>query len=503
MRQAVIGALALLTLSPLKAQDLFLSGGRLVDPRTQTVSEQSLLIRDGRIAEEAEALPPGFDGEVIDVTGKWVIPGLHDLHVHSMANVGPRGQPEILGTAAAARRMLYAGVTGFLDLFNLEKFVLPLRDRQRRGETGPGADIFAAGPCLTAPGGHCTEYGTPTRALESPQDARREVATLARKKPDVIKIVYENVDEELRGKTWRKPRPTIDRATMEAAVEAAAAHGISTVFHIRSWQDVHDVVTAGGSAVTHLPSHGEVPPGLAELMKEKGTFMIPTLSVGDLALSTRPEILDRPLLRALTTGEMIQAYRQVDPSNENFQKWQRGLAEAQSARFAALATLTDASVRIVAGTDAGNPGTILGFSLHHELALMVERAGSSPWQALASATTSAGELLGRSYGLDAGDEGSVVVLDASPIEDIRNTEKIHLVIHRGTVVDRDALLAVGVPKAELARYAWARVLSLTGRETLLLAGLLAALTAAVAAWRRFRRRRRATIHSESEVAVAF
>lgn len=502
MRNAVIGALAFLAAYTSQAQDLFLTGGRLVDPRTQTILEQNLLIQGGRIVEVGEASPPDFKGEVIDITGKWVIPGLHDLHTHSMANIGPRGQPEILGTAAASRRMLYAGVTGFVDLFNLEGFVLPLRDRQRRGQIGPGAEIFAAGPCLTAPGGHCTEYGTPTRILESPEDAQREVAALARKKPDVIKIVYEHTDEALRGKTWRPPRPTISHATMEAAVQAAAEHGIPTVFHVKSWQDIHDVVTAGGSAVTHLPSYGEVPAGLAELMKERGTFMIPTLAVGDLSLSTNPEILDRELLRALTTVEMIEAYRQVDTSDENFQGWLRGLTEAQAVRFAALASLAEAGVRIAAGTDTGNPGTILGYSLHHELALMVERAGLSPWQALASSTTSAGEFLGRAYGLAAGDEGSVVVLDASPIQDIRNTEKIHLVIHRGAVVDRGALLAAGVPKTELARYAWARFLSMTGREMLLFASLLTLMIAAVALWRRFRRRRRALSDVERSVVVA-
>ncbi|MEM7351165.1 MAG: amidohydrolase family protein, partial [Acidobacteriota bacterium] len=430
MRQIMIGFFAFLAASSLQARDLLLTGGKLVDPRTQTVTEQDLAIRDGRIVEGAPA--SDFRGEVIDITGKWVIPGLRDLHTHSMANVGPRGPVEVLGTAATSRRMLYAGVTGFLDLFNLERFVLPLRDRQRRGKAGAGADIFAAGPCLTAPGGHCTEYGTPTRVLTSPEDARREVEALARKNPDVIKIVYEHVDVALRDKTWRPALPTIDRETMEAAVQAANEHGIPTVFHIRSWQDIDDVVAAGASAVTHLPGFGQVPPGLAERMREQGTFVIPTLSVGDLSFSAHAEMLDRPLPSALTKDEILEAYRQIDPTDEGFRQWQQTMGESQAARFTALATLAEAGVRIAAGTDAGNPGTLLGYSLHHELALMVEQVGLSPWQALASSTTEAGEFLGQSYGLAAGDEGSLVVLDASPIEDIRNTESIHLVIHRGT-----------------------------------------------------------------------
>ncbi|MDX1384660.1 MAG: amidohydrolase, partial [Thermoanaerobaculia bacterium] len=71
--------------------------------------------------------------------------------------------------------------------------------------------------------------------------------------------------------------------------------------------------------------------------------------------------------------------------------------------------------------------------------LLVE-AGLTPWQALAAATTDAGAFLGRSWGLAVGDEGSVVLLEASPIADIRNTERIHAVVHHGVVIDREALL---------------------------------------------------------------
>ncbi|MEM7356414.1 MAG: hypothetical protein AAF657_36695, partial [Acidobacteriota bacterium] len=117
-------------------------------------------------------------------------------------------------------------------------------------------------------------------------------------------------------------------------------------------------------------------------------------------------------------------------------------------------------------------------------------------------TTEAGEFLGQSYGLAAGDEGSLVVLDASPIEDIRNTESIHLVIHRGTVVDREALLAVGAPKTELAWYAWARVLSMKDREMLILAGALGFLATVIVGWRRFRRRRKARIALDSAATAS-
>lgn len=75
---------------------------------------------------------------------------------------------------------------------------------------------------------------------------------------------------------------------------------------------------------------------------------------------------------------------------------------------------------------------------------MVE-AGLTPWQALAAATTAAGDLLGRGWGLAAGDQGSVLVLDASPLEDIANTRRIHAVVHHGKRVDREPLLPPAAP----------------------------------------------------------
>jgi imidazolonepropionase-like amidohydrolase len=102
----------------------------------------------------------------------------------------------------------------------------------------------------------------------------------------------------------------------------------------------------------------------------------------------------------------------------------------------AVRTLAAAGVPMVTGTDVGNPGVFQGYSVHRELRLLVE-AGLSPWDALAATTIQAGRLLGRKWGMDVGDEGTLVILDASPLEDIRNTERIHAVILRGVNVNRD------------------------------------------------------------------
>jgi imidazolonepropionase-like amidohydrolase len=95
-------------------------------------------------------------------------------------------------------------------------------------------------------------------------------------------------------------------------------------------------------------------------------------------------------------------------------------------------------VTLLTGTDAGNLGVIQGFSVHREIEKLVD-AGLDAWQALAAATTNASALLGRRYGLTAGCEANLVILDASPIDDVRNTQAIRLVIHHGKRIDREAL----------------------------------------------------------------
>lgn len=89
----------------------------------------------------------------------------------------------------------------------------------------------------------------------------------------------------------------------------------------------------------------------------------------------------------------------------------------------------------------------LGWSVHRELERYVE-AGLSPWDALEAATTAPGRFLRRPWGVEPGDEANLVVLDGSPIEDIRNTRRIRAVILRGEVVDRDSLLHEKGPGAD-------------------------------------------------------
>ena len=427
---SVLAGLALLVPLSASAQSVFVRGGTLVDPATGEVVEANLLIVDGRIAGRPAAAPAGFAGATVEAAGKWVIPGLHDLHTHSFGHIAPTGAVEMMGTPRTSQLMLYTGVTGFLDLFAPEDLIFGLRDGQREGRSSPGADIFAAGPCMTASRGHCTEYGVPTRVIDSPEDARAQIDELAPKRPDVVKIVFDR-DGQM---------PTIDVDTLQAAIAAADRHGLKTVIHVgtNDWDDAREAALAGADAVTHTPEGSVVPDEVVAILLAEGTTVIPTLAVhGDIAWwFADPSRLRNPLIEAVTSKELRAAF-EGEPQG-GLVRWVRAAVELRENRDTSVRKLSEAGVRIVTGTDAGNPGTFLGYSIHRELLLLVE-AGLTPWQALAAATTEAGAFMGRAWGMAVGDEGSVVLLDASPIDDIRNTEKIHAVIHHGVPVDRQSL----------------------------------------------------------------
>ena len=412
------------------AQDLYISNARVLNVGSRTESTRNVLIQDGKIAGFPASKPSGFTGPVIDAGGRWVMPALSDMHTHSVGNFRPPGGFQFMSPEEISRTDLYAGVARYLDLFSLEDSIFAARASRRSAKT-PGADIFAAGPCLTATRGHCSEYGVPTRIVDSPADAIREVNEVAKKKPDVVKVVY---DHQTYG---GRSLPTIDRATLEAVVATAKANGLKTVVHIGTWADVRDAVLAGAAAVTHTPG-GALPADIAALMVQRGTLHIPTLAVqGDYSrFVDDPTLLDSPLLATMIGQQMIGLFRTPPPpAMAGWMEYQRTMRKTNAEAVRALAA---AGVPMVTGTDGGNPAVFQGYSVHRELRLLVE-AGLSTWDALAATTINAGRLLGRKWGMEVGDEGTLVILDASPLEDMRNTERIHAVILRGVSVNRDEI----------------------------------------------------------------
>jgi imidazolonepropionase-like amidohydrolase len=428
----MLAALLLATFSwPSVAAGLLLTNAHLVDPATKTIAVAHVHIEGAKVVEISTEPPPGFDGEIVDLQGKYLLPGLVDAHVHSGWNRGPIGAPdEELGIEETARRMLIAGVTAYLDLGSHANRIFPVRDEQRLGNLALAADIYAAGPVFVSigrPGAGNGPIIVQTRA-----EARRELDRLAAKHPDVIKLVFD----------WARERRTMDEEVMRALVGHAQELHLKTVVHIGTWENARLAVDAGATAITHLDDTAEFPEALTEAMAAKHVFSIPTMAVQQdfLDILEDHRLLDNPLLRLVAGEDLLNGYRALDPNefaNCPTCRWQR---EGRKHYGISLSRLAHAGAPIVAGSDSGNLGTFQGFSLHREL-ILLHQWGLSAWDALAAGTSRAYELLGLNIGFSPGADATFLVLSASPLDDIANTQRIERILFHGQWVDRTALVA--------------------------------------------------------------
>ncbi|CAN5428620.1 hypothetical protein BH10CYA1_BH10CYA1_59620 [soil metagenome] len=408
--------LSIICVSPAHADSLLLQNANVVDPKSKTIQKRDILILDGRITAQNPKSEKTY--RTVNLAGKYIIPGLIDLHVHCNGNPFPDGQYEDLGPELTARAMLYSGVVAYLDLFHSD-FAQIFRSRNLQ-QTEPNrhrdeADIYCAGTGW----GNWNLTKDPQAAVESYID---------RWKPDVIKLIY--------------GREGLDRVNLAKAIKGATKKGVKTVVHIGSWEHGQDAIESGATAVTHFFDDEVIPDQVLHAWAKSKAISIPTMAVQcDLAnLSSKPLLLKSSVLAGLEPSSRIATYLHKDKFTQKALatlKWQKEDMQNDMKSFKKLA---DAHVQILAGSDTGNPGTIQGFSLHREIKLMQD-AGYSPWDSLSSATTRAAEFLGRPSGIKDGDTAELVILDANPIQDIANTQKVHGVIHHGNLVNRSALVA--------------------------------------------------------------
>lgn len=435
---------------------LAITGGILIDgtgaPARPGVT---ILLEGGRITgilpKGHAALPAGID--IMDATGKFIIPGLADMHTHFGA--GGLLRSDSITTGRALRQFLFYGVTTVLNLGATEgslEDILALRKRERGGHL-PAPTIYATGGLLTIPGSHpiATIMEAPEGAdpaaydwsqrgvwvVRSPDEVRTVVARLAAAGMDGIKVVIES------GPDGFGDHPQMPPELVEAAVQEAHRRGLPVFAHATSPDELEVAVRSGVHAVVHLVGPAPVSEDLLATMREREIFYVPTLSLfvwadawGDAADALTDPFLTQGVQARVRQSLLTSPMAPSSPPGEEDWTWRRAVLRG-------LKTAHDAGVPIVAGTDTNNPFVFPGYSIHHELALMVE-AGLTPMEALEAATRRTAELIGHTdeFGtIEPGKRADLLVLGANPLEDILNTRTLEVVIQRGRVIDRSAILA--------------------------------------------------------------
>jgi len=408
--------------------------------------DAALVVRRGHV--ESISTRAGFElpkkTTELDLTGRWIIPGLIDAHTH----ISP-------AATWAPTRFLAWGVTTVRDVHGSLDAILALRKQENTG-TVPGPRIYAAGAMID---GLPTTYDDAI-GVSSDREARKAVDRLVSAGVDFIKV-YTHIDPTLL-------RAIIDEARtfnlsvtghlgMTDAVTAANA-GISCIEHMTG---VPEAASPGRSALVAAHYRGFFPGWTAserswadldssalsqvvQRLVEEKVSVVPTLVLHEtLSRLNDPELLRDPALadvpdrarRAWDIPEMINRAGWSDADFTAFRR-SRPVEDLFVRLFAA------AGGRIAAGTDAPNQLLIPGYSEHRELELLVA-AGLSPREALRAATRNGAVLLGvDSLGLIApGKAADLVILQKDPLADIRNTRSIQAVMSRGRLYRPDSLRA--------------------------------------------------------------
>ena len=393
----------------------------------RVIDDATVVVRDGRIVAVGAGAKVAAGLAVIDGRGKTLLPGLIDAHTHSWGN--------------AQRDALRFGVTAELDMLGEARRLPALRQQREMLAPSPQADLWSAGSAVTAPGGHGTQYGMKVPTLAVDGDPRAFVDARVAEGSDYIKLVVEDMSEYGGKDTGAAKRwPTLGPAQVSAAIAAAHRADRLAVVHVSRQADALHALDAGADGLAHLFIDAPASDAFVRAASARRAFVVPTLSVlASVAGAGEGARLGQdPRLQPLLTGE------QATQLQTSFPLPTPNPAHLDNA-LQSVRALHAAGIDILAGTDAGNPGTAHGASLHGELALLV-RAGLTPLQALAAATS----VPARRFGLAdrgrlaVGQRADLVLVDGDPTRDITATRAIAGVWKNGYAIER------GVPASELA-----------------------------------------------------
>ena len=428
-----LAAVLLLTShAPLSGQaSLLIENVTLIDGTGRpAVPNAWVLVEGDRITRVAvREIEAPRDSRRIDGSGKFLIPGLMDMHIHLSGGRGRGGPDEGAGTRAL-HGFLYSGFTSVFDAGNNPDYIFGLRTRERAGQM-VAPRIFATGGVVTAPGGHGGGAGA-TLVDEWPGDMPLLDAHIERE-PDLVKLTF---DEH--GWGTRPLIPLLDPGLMAEIGRYFNEHGIRTTVHISHEFRARQAIEAGINTLAHPIIQGPVSDGFVSLMAATKVPMVSTLTIGEgySRLVEHPEFLDRPIYQAVYEPDVLEQLRTTVRDAYAARTWTTWMKVMTPVAQENLRLIVEAGGVIVLGSDQST-----GPASHRELELMVE-GGIPALEAIRIGTLNAAIFMGRERELGSIEEGKLadlVLLSADPLEDISHTQDIDLVIKGGKIVDRSAL----------------------------------------------------------------
>jgi imidazolonepropionase-like amidohydrolase len=431
-----------LAIHPAAAQSIVFEGARVISgDGTLPIENASIVVEGGKIARIGPAdrivVPEGAIR--IELAGKTVMPAIISTHVHPGFQRGASYAVENYSREIVLDdldRALFFGISTVQSL-GIEKddTMFQIRADQVAGKVG-GARLLIAGRGIGAPdaGPGLPMFDGIAYAITTENEARKAVQELAQRRVDIIKIWVDDRD----GRAKELP---INLSSL--IISEGHKAGIKVIAHVYYHKDAVELAAAGIDAFAHLVRDKVMSDELITTMKEKSIYVMPNLGYPESSgHSTPPAWLDEPYLAGLLRDTMPadaithlrKSFSNVDPTAAKRERQKYEIPKAS------VVKLTAARVRIILGSDTGLPDHFFGFTEQRELQLMVE-AGMTSADVIVAATSRAAEFLGTTDrgSLVPGKRADFLVLDANPLDDIRNTRRIAKIYLSGVEVDRAAL----------------------------------------------------------------
>lgn len=417
--------LLLISLNLQAQQRTLIHAGTLIDGRSnKPLKEVTLVIQDNRITDIQKGYTAAKEGDqLLDLREHTVMPGLMDMHVHLESQTSHNQYSEkfimneaeiALRAAQYARATLDAGFTTVRDLGGTG-INISLKKAIDRGWTA-GPRVFTAGKSIASTGGHADptngvnrllmgDPGPAEGVINGPDDARKAVRQAYKNGSDLIKVTATggvlSVAKDGSG-------PQFTQEELKAIIETAKDYGMHVAAHAHGKEGMKRAVLAGVTTIEHGTLMDEE---VMQLMKEKGTYLVPTLTAGRTVADSakvKGYFPDVVVPKALAIGPKIQeTYTQA---------YKKG-------------------VKIVFGTDAG----VFVHGLNaKEFALMVA-GGMPPMEAIQAATIVPARLLGvedKLGSLEKGKLADIIAVKGDPLKDISVMENVVFVMKDGKVYKR-------------------------------------------------------------------
>ena len=416
---------------------VLLDGTRDMTPQTGKV----VCVEGGKIAAVTDGpVPAGY--ELVDLAGRYVLPGLINLHVHLPASGKPKKKPsdpkklvKLITSNGLMRRVgvklcesyarteLLSGVTTIRTVGGVADFDTIIRDRAAAGEI-LSPRVVASNMAVSVPGGHMA--GSLAYEARTPEEAAAYVERIAAEKPDLIKLMVTGgvMDAEVVGEPGvLRMEPSL----VKAACDRAHGLGMKVAAHVESPEGVRVALENGVDSIEHGAKPDE---DILRLLKEHGAFQVATLSP-----AIPYALFDRSV------------------SHATYEQQENGKVVLEGVIAMARACLEN-DIPVGLGTDTGCP-YVTHYDMWRELCYFVKLCGVTPAFALHSATLLNARLAGIDSvtgSVEAGKAADLIVCDRDPLADLSALRSLHMVIKDGVRIEHPAVKKIPEVERELDKF---------------------------------------------------